>query len=190
MNPRAVDRYNVYLFLHIAAAIVWIGSGTMLSVQGWRADRARDLETMKRLLDDTSALSNTYFLPSAAIVLVMGLLMVVDGPWSFDQLWIILGLVGFAASLVTGVFVLAPTAKRVGALIEEERGMGPRATAGARGLLTKGRIDYVVLYLVVADMVLKPTTDDVGTLAVMAAILVAGVLYFVWRARSIAVAPA
>jgi hypothetical protein len=50
-----------------------------------------------------------------------------------------------------------------------------------------GRTDYIVLFLVVADMVLKPTADDVGTLVVMAAILVAGVAYVVVKARSVGV---
>ena len=41
------------------------------------------------------------------------------------------------------------------------------------------RIEYVVIAIVIADMVLKPTTDNVGTLAVMAGVVaVAAVLIF------------
>ena len=38
-----------------------------------------------------------------------------------------------------------------------------------------------------AEMVLKPTTDDAGTLVVMAATFVAGVAYVVLKARSVGI---
>jgi hypothetical protein len=41
-----------------------------------------------------------------------------------------------------------------------------------------------VLYLVVLDMVVKPTSDDAGLLAAMAVVLVAGAATVVARARS------
>lgn len=95
-----------------------------------------------------------------------------------------LGLAGFAATFLTGVFVIKPRSEKLAAMIERD-GMSAEALAGGRQLLVIGRSDYVVLFLVVADMVLKPTKDDVGTLVVMAAILVAGVAYVVVKARSI-----
>lgn len=116
--------------------------------------------------------------------------MVVDGPWEFEQLWITLGLLGWLLTLLTGLFVITPRTKRISRLVEEEGGMGPRTTVEARRLLTITRIDLVVLFLVVADMVIKPTGDDVGTVVAMAAILVVGAAYFIWRARSLVVEPA
>jgi hypothetical protein len=52
--------------------------------------------------------------------------------------------------------------------------MSPRIAAEMRRILVLSRIDTVVLFLVVAVMVTKPTGDDVGILAAMVAILVAG----------------
>ncbi len=40
-------------------------------------------------------------------------------------------------------------------------------------MFARQRIDYTVIALVIADMVLKPTGDDVFTLVLMAAVLVA-----------------
>ena len=52
-------------------------------------------------------------------------------------------------------------------------------------------MDTVVLYLVVAVMVLKPTGDDVGLLVAMAAIVVAGLAWVGMQLRAIdAEAPA
>jgi uncharacterized membrane protein len=179
-----MTRYEILLFLHISAAIIWIGAGFLLNVQGARADRRRDEEGIRRVLEDAGGLANIIFIPASLAAFVTGLLLVFDGPWSFDQLWIVVGLAGFAATFATGLFVLKPRSEKLAAIIDRDGGLSPEALAGARQLMILGRSDYVVLFLVVADMVLKPTKEDVGTLLVMATILVAGVAYVVVKARS------
>jgi hypothetical protein len=52
-------------------------------------------------------------------------------------------------------------------------------------MLVLGRTDYLVLALVVIDMVTKPSGDDVGVLAVMALILLAGIAYVLTSYRGI-----
>jgi hypothetical protein len=47
------------------------------------------------------------------------------------------------------------------------------------------RLDYVTLFLVIADMVIKPTGDDAGVLIGMAVILVAGIAYILSRLRAL-----
>jgi hypothetical protein len=42
-----------------------------------------------------------------------------------------------------------------------------------------------VLFLVIADMVIKPIGDDVGVLIGMAVILIAGIAYIVSRLRAL-----
>jgi uncharacterized membrane protein len=185
----AMTRYELYLLGHILAAVLWIGGGFMLLLSGARARSANDEEGMRRAISTTAALGTTYFIPASLAVLVFGLLMVFDGPWSFDQLWIILGLLGYAATFLTGLLILKPSSERIDRLVSEAGGtLTPAAQAEAERLLTLGRIDYIVLFLVVADMVLKPTIEDVGTLLVMAAVLGAGVVWVLARARSIGAA--
>jgi uncharacterized membrane protein len=181
-----MTRYEILLFLHISAAIIWIGAGFLLNVQGARADMRGDQEGIRRVLEDAGAFANILFIPASLAAFVTGLLLVLDGPWSFDQLWIVLGLAGFAATFATGLFVLKPRSEKLAALVERDGGLSPEALAAARQLMFLGRTDYIVLFLVVADMTLKPTKDDVGTLVAMAAILVAGVAYVMVKARSAA----
>jgi hypothetical protein len=52
-------------------------------------------------------------------------------------------------------------------------------------MLALGRVDYVVLVMVVVDMALKPTGDDAGVLSVMALVLAAGLAYVVTAYRRI-----
>lgn len=185
--------YELLLFGHITAAILWIGAGFSLLVLGLLADRARDDEGLKAALFGVNRLANVYFIPASLAVLVFGIALVLESSaWSFGQLWIVLGLIGYFLTFVTGVAVLKPRGEAIGRMLEESGGtMTPESTLAGRKLMTLARIDYVVLFLVVFDMVAKPSGDDVGLLVGMAAVLVLGVGYFVWRARSLtAAAPA
>ena len=179
--------YEALLLGHILAAILWIGAGFSLVVLGLLADRAQEDEAMKSTLEHTNRLANVYFIPSSLLVLVFGIALVAESEaWSFGQLWIVLGLIGYALTFLTGIAVIKPRGEKIGRMIGEAGGrMTPQAMLAGRKLLTLARIDYVVLFLVVLDMVVKPTGDDVALLVVMAAIFVAGVAWVIWRARSL-----
>jgi uncharacterized membrane protein len=177
--------YELLLFLHIVAAIIWLGSGLFIQILATRAERAHDVEGLRRVANDSAGLSETLFIPASLATLILGVLLVIDGPWGFDMLWIVLGLAGYLATFLTGVLVMKPGSEKIAALMERDAGMSAEAEIEIRKLLTKGRFDTVVLYLVVAIMALKPTGDDVGILAVLAAIVVAGAAYVVLRLRQI-----
>jgi hypothetical protein len=83
--------------------------------------------------------------------------MVLYSPvYNFSDTWILLALVGFAATFVTGAFFIGPTAGRIATLMETEGPTSPAVQAGIRRIFLVSRIDQVVLLLVVADMVFKP----------------------------------
>lgn len=179
--------YEILLFAHIAFAILWVGAGFSLVVLGLLGEWRSDEGSMRTALDGGNRLGNVFFLPASLLVIVFGVALVAESEaWSFGQLWIVLGLVGYALTFLTGLLVIKPRGERIGRMIAEARGaMTPEAMFEGRKLLTLARIDYIVLFLVVLDMVVKPTGDDVGLLAAMAAIFVVGVSYVVWRARSL-----
>jgi hypothetical protein len=52
------------------------------------------------------------------------------------------------------------------------------------------RVQLLALFLVVVDMVLKPTSDDSGTLLVLAAILVVAAAIGGWSIRRASLEPA
>ena len=176
--------YELLLFGHVVAAIVWLGAGILLHVQAFRAERAHDDEGLRRVAVDSAELSLKLFVPASLSVLVLGLLLVADGPWSFDYLWIVLGLLGYLATFLTGVLVMKPGSERIAEVLDRD-GMTQEARVLIRKILAKGRVDTVVLYLVVAVMVLKPTGDDVGLLVAMAAIVAAGLAWVAVQLRAI-----
>ena len=100
--------YEVLAFLHIAFAIVWLGSGFLLQVLGFKADASRDVVRIQGLLDDADWAANRLFIPSSLVVLVLGILATIEGPWTFGDLWIVLGLVGYGMTFLTGVAFISP----------------------------------------------------------------------------------
>jgi hypothetical protein len=177
--------YEFVLFVHIAASIIWIGSGFLVFVLATRAESARDEASLTKLFMDVGYLANRLFIPASLTVFVAGLVLTIDA-WEFDQLWIVLGLVGYAATFVTGAGILGPRSKKVGEAIGAAGGrVSAESLLEMRRVLTIGRFDTIMLFTVVAVMALKPTGDDGVLLAVLAAIIVTGAVWVVSRARAI-----
>jgi hypothetical protein len=89
-------------------------------------------------------------------------------------------LVTFAASFVTGLFVISPMAKRIPEV-------GPTTPAGqaliAR-LFSILRVDLSFMYAIIFAMVVKPTSDDGLVIAIAALILIALTVAFLAPLRS------
>src|SRR4051794_4824532 len=179
-----MSRYELYLYIHISAAIIWVGGGFMLIVLGILAENSRDENRLRAVFEQIGAVATRVIVPASLVVLLMGILMVADGPWSFSYLWLVLGLLGYLATAATGMGILTPQSEKLGAKLAEE-GMTPATEQGIRRLLTIARVDTVVLFVVVADMVIKPTGDDVGVLIAMALLVFGGVAYVVMKLRAI-----
>jgi uncharacterized membrane protein len=182
-----MTRYELLLLIHVSAVVIWVGAGFLLIVLALRAERTNDEAQIKRIVEDNAWLATHLFIPSSLTVFAAGILLTIDGPWKFDQLWIVLGLLGYAATFLAGLTILKPRGDRIAAMILRDGDrLTPASLAETRRLLALARIDYVVLFLVIADMVIKPTGDDVAILLVMAAILAAGLTWAITSAQAVA----
>jgi uncharacterized membrane protein len=174
--------YEILLFLHIAAATVWLGSGFFLQMLIFRAESAGDDGLTRGIAANSGWLAQRIFIPTSLAVLVLGILLTIEGPWSFGDLWIVLGLAGYAASFLIGILFQEPEGKRIHAAMVA--GDQARATFLIRRINAVARLELVVLYLVVGVMALKPTGDDTGTLIVGAALLLVALALWVPRLRA------
>jgi uncharacterized membrane protein len=181
-----VSYYEVLLFLHIAAAVVWLGAGFFLQMLTFRAESSNDGGLKQGIASNSGWMAQRIFIPSSLVVLVVGILLTIEGPWSFGDLWIVLGLVGYAVSFLIGILYLEPEGKRIGAAMAA--GDHGRAAFLIRRINAVSWIELTVLYLVVAAMVLKPTGDDVGTLILFAVALLAAFAFWGPRLRPVAAA--
>jgi uncharacterized membrane protein len=178
--------YEVLLFLHIAAAVVWLGSGFFLQMLVFRAGKTGDGGLMQGVASNSGWMAQRIFIPASLAVLVLGILLTIEGPWSFGDLWIVLGLAGYAFSFLTGIGFIEPEGKRIAKAMQA--GDQGRAAFHVNRINTVSRIELVVLYLVVAAMALKPTGDDTGTLLLGAALLLAAIAFWAPKLRPAAAA--
>ena len=79
---------------------------------------------LQSLFGQSEWLATRVFIPVSLIVVVAGILLVIEGPWAFDQLWVLLGLAGFAATFLTGLLVIKPDSERIAADLARD-GMTP-----------------------------------------------------------------
>jgi hypothetical protein len=149
---------------------------------GVSASRARNDGDLVRVMGQLAWLAKRVFVPFSGLVLLAGLAMTwLGGMWS--EAWVILGLIGYAATAGTGMAVLGPKSEKVAAIAAKE-GASPAAVQVSREMLSVARFDITMLAVVVADMVLKPSFDDYAVLIAMAVVLVAAAAYFLMPLRS------
>lgn len=148
--------YAIFRAVHVVLAVFWVGGGVTLTVLGLKAERATDPREIATLANQAAFVGEKFFAPSGLVVLLMGIAMVLNGDLGWNHFWVIAGLVGYAATFVTGLVVLSPLAKRVERVVQAHGPEHPEAQALIRRILLVARVDVSVLLLVVADMVLKP----------------------------------
>jgi uncharacterized membrane protein len=176
-----MDWYSIVKFLHVATAILWVGGGFVLFLLGVLAQRAGNDEEKLQAMRATGQLGGRFFAPMSMLTLVFGLIMC--GLWvGFSDLWIVIGLVGYATTFSIGMLIFKPTGERMGAMIARD-GVTPAVLEIGERMMRAARLDYAVMLVIVADMVLKPTTDDIGILAAMVLVVMIGAMMAFGRAR-------
>jgi uncharacterized membrane protein len=150
--------YGLFKVVHVFGAVVWVGGGMTLTILAMRAERSSDAREMATIARQAAFVGERVFAPVGLLVFLMGIAMVINLHLGFGTSWIVIGLVGYAITFLTGLLVLGPLAKRIGQLIETKGPEAPETQAAIQRILLIARVDIGVLLLVVADMVLKPFT--------------------------------
>ncbi|WP_192182056.1 DUF2269 family protein [Mesorhizobium amorphae] len=167
-----MDWYSIVKFLHVVSATLWVGGGFVLFLLGVLAERAGNIEDKLQAMRASGQLGGRFFAPMSMLTLIFGLIMC--GFWiGFSDLWILIGLAGYATTFSIGMFIFKPTAERMAGMIAKD-GVTPAALAVGQRMMSVARFDYAVMLVIVADMVLKPTAHDLAVLAGMALVVVAG----------------
>ena len=151
-----MELYEVLKYLHISSVVVWVGGATLFNVLGTQVARANNPQEMASFGARVEWFGLRYFVPFSLLVLAFGVSMVWESEvWKFSDTWIMLGLAGIAFTIVTGAAYLGPTSGKIAKAIEGGGNMA-EVTPLINRLLWVARIDLVVLFLVIADMVFRP----------------------------------
>ena len=150
------DAYTGLKFVHVLAAIIWVGGAVAANIQGTRISRSGDGERLAVFGRDTEWLGNNVYLPASLVVLVFGILTALKGHYSFGQAWLLIGIASVVATAITGSTFLGPELKRISGLIATRGANDPEAIRRTSRLIAIARIDLVVLLIVIFAMVTKP----------------------------------
>lgn len=156
--------YEALTFLHVTSAIIWLGAGFVIALLLVGAERAGDRAAAAGYHRDVGWLAPRLFIPASLATLILGVLLVLEGPWGFDQLWITVALTGWAITFGLGFFYFRPEGERLGAMVAERGVDDPELNRRLARIGFVDRAQVSLLFLIVADMVLKPTGDDTGLL--------------------------
>jgi uncharacterized membrane protein len=147
--------YDWLLFLHVVAAMVWLGGGFMLAVTATRVLRDPEPGAIARFTASLRAVGPLVLAPASVAVLGFGIGLVLDtDAWSFGQLFVQLGVGLLAAAVVIGAIYQSRTA------LAAERAAAHGDDLEARRQLRRWSWGYrlIVLLLIAAvwDMTTKP----------------------------------
>jgi uncharacterized membrane protein len=151
----AAGLYKWLLFLHIVAAMVWVGGLVALTAFATHALRSGEREPVARFVGSLRVVGPFALAPASALVLALGVWMVIDSSaWDFGQTWIWLALAILAAAVLVGAVFVSRSA------LAAERALKAGDHAEAMDQLRRWSwgIRLILLLLLVAtwDMVFKP----------------------------------
>jgi uncharacterized membrane protein len=171
-----VSFYEFLLFAHIAGSVIWVGTATGMQFFAYRALRADDPDRMANVASDIEWIGSRILVPVSLLTFLLGVWLVLDtDAIGFGDDWIVIGLVLFAVTFLTGAGFLGPESGRIAKLVALHGAGSPSAQARIRRILMISRIDLVVLFLLIFDMSVKPSFSDgwTLTLALLAAVALA-----------------
>lgn len=120
---------QILIFIHVLAAIMWIGGVIMhLALMGL-ATRDGDPDMQLKLLSLDGRLAPIIYIPGSMLLIITGVVMVLNFGASFGEPWISVGIAVWLISFVIGVSFYAPQGKKLGAAVEAGGPGSPAAQA-------------------------------------------------------------
>lgn len=151
-----MDLYETLKSIHVLAAVIWVGGAVTVQVLASMAQRAGDPARMAVFAKDAELVGMRVFMPASLVVLAAGIWAVIEGSWSWGDVWILWGLAGVAFSAIVGSTFLGPESGRIGALIGERGPSDPEVQRRLSRIFLVSRIEMTILLTVVLVMVIKP----------------------------------
>src|SRR6266542_856309 len=107
----AATRYDWLMFLHVLAAMIWLGGVVCVTVLVGDALRSGKDDAVARFIASLRVIGPLTLGPASLAVLGLGIWLVLDSDaWDFGQAWIILALALVAAAFLIGGAVVGRAA--------------------------------------------------------------------------------
>ena len=149
-----MDLYPWLKLLHILFAIVAVGFNISYGI--WQARAAREPEHMGYALRGIKFLDDRVANPSYGGLLVVGIILVLIGPYEFTAFWVAVSIGLYLVMGAVAILFYSPTLKRQIAVYEASGAQSAEfAQLGARGRAV-GIVLAVLVVAIIVLMVVKP----------------------------------
>ena len=149
--------YELWLFIHILAAMVWIGGAVAIQVFGILTKRAADPAKSAFFAQNVSFTVTRVLAPTALVVLFAGIALVENGDWEWSAPFVVWGLILWVTVSLVAFGYLGRAIGRAGAQLVAE-GPSPALALRMRNLVWLSRGLLLVLVVIAFIMVEKPGT--------------------------------
>jgi uncharacterized membrane protein len=151
--------YELLLFVHIMAAIVWVGGAVASQITAVRVMKAGDAARKATLAGELEWMGTRVFTPASGILFLFGIFLVLNGNWSWGEPWIGGGITIWLVSTVLGIAFFGPELGRIQKLTDAEGADSPAVMTRVDRLLLVSRVELGLLILAVFLMSTKPGTN-------------------------------
>lgn len=139
--------------LHIAGAGTWLGANVVQAVVPPMAAR-KSAEVLAGWYRITSAMASRLYVPTAILILITGVLMVLDNEaYGFGSLFVTIGFGMIVVGALLGQFVFGPGGEETADAVESGDATAIRSAVGR--LTRFGMIDTLLLLFTITAMVLR-----------------------------------
>jgi uncharacterized membrane protein len=154
-SESALDEW--LMFLHVLAAMAWIGGLLVVSVLGARVRRSGNRDALAGFINSLRVVGLAVFAPAMLVVLGAGIWLVAHSDeWNFGQAWIVLAFALLGAAVVVGAAFQSRSAIQAQHAVEADD-LGEAARQLGRWIRGMWLI-LLLLVLATWDMAFKPGT--------------------------------
>jgi uncharacterized membrane protein len=147
-----IDEYTIVKSIHVLAAALWVGTGFAVNIAMVLGARSGEPTSMLAAMRFAKFLGKFIFPVLSLITLIFGIWLT-ESFYSWDLLWIQLGLAGVVVSTAIGIFYLGPKAEAGIAGLES----GSPPPPGRNWVPIVARFNLLLVATVLVLMVIRPT---------------------------------
>jgi uncharacterized membrane protein len=147
--------YEFLLTVHVLCAVIWVGGGVMMHIFGRLATKEGP-ERQLAFTQQSIRLGNMVFAPLSVVLLIAGVLLVEEVGYSYGDLWVTIGFLGFLTSFVLGVGYYTRAGRRYAQVAAGEGPGSPAAEAIYSRTATVNMVELTILLAVIIAMTTKP----------------------------------
>ena len=152
----APGKYQIYLAVHVVAAVIWVGGDVTLTTLGIVFERRQEGEVLAALGRMGTWIGTRVYTPILFIVIAFGIATMHEAHYDYNQFWVIFGLIGWAVATCLGIGFVGPELGRIDQAARTHGPQSPEVMARVKRLFMIFRFDTALLILIVLDMAAKP----------------------------------